>query len=365
MQNNIIAKDTLRNTQEYIKLPLLYQHWYVAGLTAEFQHELMDKTLLERSIVFYRKADGELVALQNRCAHRSYPLSKSKLVGDNIQCGYHGILYNPEGQIIDVPCQTNCPKNTGVRKYPVAERGPLVWIWMGEPEDADEANIPQTDCLVDPQWTAIWGRKALEGNYLLMHENLADLSHLPFLHEDTFGASDDWAEVPVETEPEGDMVHYWRSTSVWAMAAPLYPPTLDLSATEIDGKLGATFVSPAMCRGWTKVEVQEEEGNKQRVYATEINHYLTPENHDTAHYYWSFARNCDIENQEYTDIFRGVVNAAFDEDRVATKEMQVLLNEDKHDISDINIGSDKSSVMVRKVIIGLANREIDSRNAST
>ena len=365
MENINISKDALRNTQQYIKLPLLYDNWYVAGLGEEFQHDLLDKTLLERSIVFYRKADGELVALQNRCAHRSFPLSKSKLIGDNIRCGYHGIVYNPEGQIIDVPCQTNCPKNASVRKYPVAERGPLVWIWMGEPDKADEDDIPQTDCLTSPDWTAIWGRKELEGNYLLMHENLADLSHLPFLHADTFGASDDWAEVPVEVEAEGDMVHYWRSTAVWAMAAPLYPPTIDLTDRKIDGKLGATFVSPAMCRGWTTVENQEVQEGEQRAFTTEINHYLTPQDHDTAHYYWSFARNCDIENQEYTDIFHQVVAAAFDEDLVATKEMQTLLDKDKHDIRDINIGSDKSSVMVRKVIIGLANRAYPEANGTS
>ena len=136
-----VGINQLRNTQEYLKLPLLYEHWYVAGLSSEFTQELSDKIILERSIVFYRKLDGDVVALQNRCAHRSYPLSKSERVGDDIRCGYHGILYNSEGQIIDVPCQTNCPRGAGVRKYPVAERGPLVWIWMGEPEGADEADI--------------------------------------------------------------------------------------------------------------------------------------------------------------------------------------------------------------------------------
>jgi len=355
----------LKNTQEYIKLPLLYDHWYVAGLTEEFHHELVDKTLLERSIVFYRKSDGELVALQNRCAHRSFPLSKSKLVGDNVRCGYHGILYNPEGQIIDVPCQTNCPKDKGVRKYPVAERGPLAWIWMGDPDQANEADIPQVDCLTSPDWTAMWGEKSLEGNYLLMHENLADLSHLPFLHADTFGASEDWAEVNVEVEREGNMVHYWRSTNQWSMAAPLYPPTVKLEGSQIEGKLGATFVSPAMCRGWTQVEVLDASEGAQRSFLTEINHYLTPEKHDSAHYYWSFARNCDINNQEYSVAFKEVVSAAFDEDRVATKAMQDLLSEDKHDITDINLAADKSTVMVRKSIIDMTNREHNESTTSS
>jgi len=359
------TSNPMRNTQEYIKLPLLYNHWYVAGLADEFHHELIDKTILERSIVFYRKGNGELVALQNRCAHRSFPLSKSKLIGDNIRCGYHGIVFNSDGQIVEVPCQTNCPRNAGVLKYAVAERGPLVWIWMGDPADAKEDDIPETDCLTNSDWTAMWGKKELEGNYLLMHENLADLSHLPFLHETTFGASEDWAEVPVEVEREGDSVHYWRSTTEWSMAAPLYPPTVKLDQKKIEGKLGATFVSPAMCRGWTRVEVIDPKDGEQKSFLTEINHYLTPEKHNAAHYYWSFARNCDIRNQEYSDAFKEVVSAAFDEDRVATKEMQTLLDEDKHNITDINIASDKSTIAVRMSILDMFKREHDTDTGSS
>jgi vanillate O-demethylase monooxygenase subunit len=210
----------IKNVQEYIKLPLLYEYWYVAGLVEEFGQALQAKTLLELSIVFFRRTDGVLVALQNRCAHRSFPLAESKLIGDEIQCGYHGIRYNSEGEIVNVPCQTRCPA-VRLRKYPVAERGPLVWIWMGDPDNANEADIPETDCLTNANWTSMWGRKTLEGNYLLMHENLADLSHLPFLHKNTFGAPGDWASVEVEVKREGDMVHYWRSTGDWGMASSL------------------------------------------------------------------------------------------------------------------------------------------------
>lgn len=353
----------LRNVQTYIKLPLLYDHWYVAGMTGEFDEGLTAKTLLERSIVFYRKQGGGLVALQNRCAHRSFPLAQGRLEGDNLRCGYHGILYGPDGNIIDVPCQSTCPK-AGVRNYAVVEQGPFVWIWMGDTERADKSLIPQTDCLTDPTWAAMFGAKHLEGNYLLMHENLADLSHLPFLHAKTFGASGDWAEIPVQVEKENDQVHYWRETDKWEMAAPLYPPSVDCSERPIDAKLGATFVSPAMCRGWTRVEILDSSNGEQKTLENEINHYLTPETHDTAHYYWSFARNCDIDNAAFSGLFEQVVSAAFDEDRTATRQMQAVLDEDRHEITDINIAGDKSSVMVRKLILDMSEREHGPRSVS-
>lgn len=348
--------NAIRKVQDYIKLPLIYDCWYVAGLSSEFTQDLSSKTLLERSVLFYRQENGELVALQNRCLHRSFPLDRSKRAGDDIVCGYHGIRYNSDGGIVDIPCQTQFPKSR-LHKYPVFEQDPFIWIWMGDPEKANVDDIPETDCLTDPGWTAMWGRKALEGNYLLMIENLADLSHLPYLHENTFGADEAWATVPIETEREGDMVHYWRSTKDWKMAAPLYPPTLNYTGRDIDAKLGATIVSPAMCRGWTTVTINDAQGNEQKELLNEINHYLTPEYHNTAHYYWSFARNCDIDNEEFSAGFEHVVSAAFEEDRVATRFMQQLLDDDGHDVVDLNIAGDKSSMMVRHMIVELVGRE--------
>ncbi|ATW05444.1 hypothetical protein CHN51_08230 [Sphingorhabdus sp. YGSMI21] len=60
----------------------------------EFGRQPQARTLLEKSILFYRTESGELVALQNRCLHRAYPLSEGKLEGDNLVCGYHGALWS-------------------------------------------------------------------------------------------------------------------------------------------------------------------------------------------------------------------------------------------------------------------------------
>ena len=78
----------IRSVKDYVKMPFLFNHWYVAGMGEEFDRTPKERTLLERSLVFYRTEAGELVALQNRCLHRSFPLSESKLVGDNLVCGY-------------------------------------------------------------------------------------------------------------------------------------------------------------------------------------------------------------------------------------------------------------------------------------
>ncbi|NIN33977.1 MAG: Rieske 2Fe-2S domain-containing protein, partial [Gammaproteobacteria bacterium] len=69
------AKLADRNT------PFIRNAWYVAARGSEITREPMGKTMLGRSIVLFRRENGEPVALQNRCCHRSYPLSNGKLDG--------------------------------------------------------------------------------------------------------------------------------------------------------------------------------------------------------------------------------------------------------------------------------------------
>ena len=55
-------REQIRSVKDYINMPLLYNHWYVAGFGEEFGRKPKAKTLLERSIVFYRTEAGELTA---------------------------------------------------------------------------------------------------------------------------------------------------------------------------------------------------------------------------------------------------------------------------------------------------------------
>ena len=75
----------------------LYNCWYVAAWHHEVNNVPIARTLLGESVVFFRVNDGSVVALQDRCAHRAAPLSRGSVVGDEIQCGYHGFRFNRSG----------------------------------------------------------------------------------------------------------------------------------------------------------------------------------------------------------------------------------------------------------------------------
>jgi phenylpropionate dioxygenase-like ring-hydroxylating dioxygenase large terminal subunit len=338
-----------------IYTPLIYNQWYVAGLGSEFTRELKERFLLDRSIVLYRKEDGSPVALQNRCAHRSYPLHVSSLEGDDIRCGYHGIKYNSIGEIIDVPCQNMCPK-VKIRHYALCEMGPFVWIWMSDPEAADENLIPDKKVHDNPEWVVIVGdHNVVEANYLLMHENLCDLSHLPYLHAKTFGTGKEYAEVPLTVESEGGGVDFYRHTkNRWDLIKFIYPPTVDFSERDYEHRSGGSFLSPAMHGGYGKLTPQD--GGKQMTH--NVNHFLTPERQDSCHYYWYVARNYELDAAEVNDRFRRFITMGFDEDKVATKLMQKMLTQDKHPYREINVAGDKAGMLMRMAIKKLADAEL-------
>jgi phenylpropionate dioxygenase-like ring-hydroxylating dioxygenase large terminal subunit len=78
--------------------PFIRNEWYVAAESAEVGRRPMDRTLLGHGVLLYRKLDGSPVALRNRCPHRSFPLSKGTLKGDDVVCGYHGLQFGSNGR---------------------------------------------------------------------------------------------------------------------------------------------------------------------------------------------------------------------------------------------------------------------------
>ena len=71
--------------------PFVRDTWYVAALTDEVGRLPLARRLLGIPVMLYRKLDGLAVALEDRCAHRSFPLSRGKLDGDTVVIRIGGV----------------------------------------------------------------------------------------------------------------------------------------------------------------------------------------------------------------------------------------------------------------------------------
>lgn len=356
--NNII-----RDTKAYIGLPLLNEHWYVAGLTEEFGRDPIGRTLLEKSVVFYRTEAGDLVALQNRCLHRSFPLSESKLSGDNIVCGYHGIEYSPEGEIKNVPCQAQCPKGK-LRKYSTKELGPFVYIWMGDPDNADESLIPEMPYLENPEYMSVHGVKHVKGNYLMLQENLNDLTHFIFIHANTFGAAENsidgsFFEHAVDHEERNGIPGCYRTDERSDVVRVGLPPEVQTAVADrkMWNRNGGVTHSPGVWLGENFFHVENPAPGHPDCYKVYINHYMTPEKHDSCHYWYSATFDFMKPDPDIGAMANEAFSTAFQEDVVAIDHMQILLDDDTTDYKEINVNGDKAGVLIRRKVLEWALEE--------
>ena len=80
--------------------------WYAAAWSHEVgRRELLARTICNKRMVFWRKPDGLIAALEDACWHRLLPLSVGSLEGDEVVCRYHGLAFDSQGQCTRMPSQ--------------------------------------------------------------------------------------------------------------------------------------------------------------------------------------------------------------------------------------------------------------------
>jgi phenylpropionate dioxygenase-like ring-hydroxylating dioxygenase large terminal subunit len=168
--------------------PFPLNAWYPAAWGHEVGRTLMARTICEKDIVLYRRTDGAVAALEDACWHRLLPLSLGRLAGDEIVCGYHGLVFNSAGRCTHMPAQKTINPSACVRAYPVAENHRLVWVWPGDPALADPALMPDFHWNDGVEWKGEGGAfVSLKCDWRLVVDNLMDLTHETYVHSDSIG----------------------------------------------------------------------------------------------------------------------------------------------------------------------------------
>lgn len=345
--------------------PFIFDEWYVAALGSEIGRELLPRRLLGKRIVFYRDRQGKAVALADRCAHRSFPLSRGHLDGDDVVCGYHGFRYDPLGDLIEVPSQKNCPRGVGVKRYALIERGPLVWIWMGDPAEADESKFEAQDWMEQPTWACKTGYFHHPGNYVSMHENLMDLTHVAFLHAKTLGSGvPDYASAPYKFDlTEG---HYKLTREVVPTTlSPVWGRTTGLEGNPNAARIiTSEYLSPAlqMVRG-TFYDSTLPSGSRPEFHV-QTAHILTPEDRHSTHYFVVHGRDFGLQDEELAKVMMDGLFAAFQEDVEGLGALERVIDDIDDDHYEISVASDAPAVALRSHLKKRAEAE-QARHAGT
>lgn len=332
--------------------------WYVVANRADVGRELLSRTVVNTPLAIYRTEAGEAVVLDGRCPHRHFPLGKSALEGDNIRCGYHGFVFGPDGQCVEIPSQDHVPRACRVARYPAVEHGLWLWVWVGDPALADPALLPPL---------AETGLDGSEGlittplifrevacRYQLLNDNLFDLSHLGFLHGNSIGTREN-SSTPEELDKRPGYVASIRRIT----DAPV-PPTLwqrDVYGLErIDRAMGMASYPPGFHAGTTEVRVPASHPSRggELLSWTRVYHCITPSTPRTSLYHFAIGMPPGAD----PEAMKAALDPVIDEDVFASEEIEKIIDlYDGDPPPELMVRSDHNAVEGRRMIAAMMAAE--------
>ncbi|TPQ27753.1 Rieske (2Fe-2S) protein [Bradyrhizobium guangdongense] len=330
--------------------------WYAAAWDADVKQTLLPRTICGKHVVMYRKSDGSVAALEDACWHRLVPLSKGRLEGDTVVCGYHGLKFNAQGRCTFMPSQETINPSACVRAYPAVERHRFIWLWMGDPALADPALVPDMHWNHDPAWAGDGKTIHVNCDYRLVLDNLMDLTHETFVHGSSIG-NDAVAEAPF------DVTHGEKTVTVTRWMRGIEPPPF----------WGKQLGKPGLVDRWQIIRFEvpctiaidvgvapagtgAPEGDRSQGVNGFVLNTITPETEKTCHYFWAFVRNYRVGEQRLTTELRDGVSTIFREDELILEAQQRAMDENPDRVF-YNLNIDAGAMWTRRLIDKMVERE--------
>jgi phenylpropionate dioxygenase-like ring-hydroxylating dioxygenase large terminal subunit len=334
--------------------------WYVIGYSSELGRSPVRRDCLGDPIVLFRTEAGKAVALFDRCPHRGMPLSKGKLLGDSIQCGYHGIEFGPDGKCTKIPSGGGLPAKMAVKPYPLIERAGWIWIWMGIGAQADVTLIPNHEELgmEGTGWYPDPGiHVELKANYLLPLENLADATHITYLHHGLIDTGN-VAAVPYRMVVDDRRVRVFRDFVNEPMP-PILAQVFHLRGERITRTLELTTFVPNLVmirNSFIEVDVPDPQRRVNTLIVA-----VTPGNARYTHEFSAFGNNYP---QQYAGRFDDLKKILL-EDVEAIEEIQTMFDRLGIDRApEVSVKSDEPAIRVRRLISQMIHREREGAAAA-
>jgi 3-ketosteroid 9alpha-monooxygenase subunit A len=183
-----------------MKVPFTWKvtGWWQIGWSHEFAvGEVRPLRYFDEDLVAWRGEGGELHVLEAHCQHLGAHIGHGgKVVGDCVQCPFHGWQWGADGYNAAIPGQEKPNRSKTLKAYPIKEQYGLVFMWhhpLGEPPSWEMLDIfhtyPQFE--LDPEayyppfpvFTAKNEREPVHPQIVL--ENSADSAHFEFVHRAT------------------------------------------------------------------------------------------------------------------------------------------------------------------------------------
>ena len=306
-------------------------------------------TLLGRRLAIADLAGGGVVALDDRCPHRSAALSCGSSDSQGLRCAYHGWRFGPDGRCNDIPSMPDgpIPARAAVTSYAVREAYGLVWVCLDNdagagPDPAEPGSaarlLPLPACpLADdrafhviagtPYTWPVGGPRRVE--------NFVDLAHFAFVHDGTLGRRDD----PVPPLPDIERVG-------GELRFVYEPPELTVDPSAMFGRSQYRIVMPLT----VSIEFDLPGGARRKLWMT-----ASPVDEGTCRVFWMHGRDDDLDGDDAPYVAFQALVLAQDEPVVCSQSPRALPLEPGIELS---VRTDKVSIEYRRWLKELAEAEI-------
>lgn len=283
--------------------------WHMAAWSEDVAETLLARRVADQPLLLFRKKDGSIAALADRCPHRFAPLSRGTRHGDAVHCGYHGLGFNAAGQCIHNPFGPQVPRGATVRTYPVLEQDGIVWVWPSDSAATEAPPPPAFAFLKDtPRSRQLRGYMLMKANFEYGTDNLMDLSHIEFVHRGSFAGRGVIFAGTHEVRQEGETLH----SNWWMPRVPAPSHTMGVMPPDMitDHWLDMRWNAPASM----SLEIGATPTGQPRAEGVIVHqvHILTPETEHTTHYYWSTTTALPLEDPQVAEGVRSLFAQAFD-----------------------------------------------------
>jgi phenylpropionate dioxygenase-like ring-hydroxylating dioxygenase large terminal subunit len=167
---------------------------YVSELAAPGAY--CTKTVMGRSILLTRTADGSVRAFDNVCLHRQSQLATGCGTAKRFTCPYHAWTYDNTGKLVGLPGREGFPevtvKSDGLTELPATEFAGFLWVALDPEAVLDVARhlgplAEELESWGIGRWSPL-GEKVLDVpiNWKLAVDTFAENYHFATVHRNTF-----------------------------------------------------------------------------------------------------------------------------------------------------------------------------------
>ena len=160
------------------------ENWFVAARSDQLRRRPLRRMILGRPLVLFRDSANRACALEDRCPHKHVALSLGRVVGDSIECPYHGLNFDAGGRCTAQPAQApGEPRFCGrVPHFRAVEQDEWIWVYLGA--DPMQPAPPRYERTAGYGWFELHNVMAAPMHLIL--DNGLDCSHTGIVHRGLF-----------------------------------------------------------------------------------------------------------------------------------------------------------------------------------